>query len=150
MADDVPGLLAVALDRISAFVHTLDGQALSDLVTGRRALTLTSEATAPVDASPPTSPTTGPMTGESAGKRGTSGAPDPAVVSERLAGLHDREEATTYVAGLGSVAVLRRLASGLGIRGVSKDRREELVRKIVDGTVGVRVSQQAMRNELRS
>ncbi|MCK9925461.1 hypothetical protein MXD61_26920 [Frankia sp. AgPm24] len=145
MADDVPGLLAVALDRFSAFVRTLDGQALSDLVTGRRALTLTPQATAPVDA-PPTDPTTD----TSVEKRGTTGAPDPAAVSERLAGLYDREEATTYVAGLGSVAVLRRLAGGLGIRGVSKDRREELVRKIVDGTVGVRVSQQAMRNELRS
>jgi hypothetical protein len=146
VADDVPGLLAAALDRISAFIRALDGEALSDFVAGRRALTLMPGTTVPGNASPPTSL----AVGASVGKRGTTGAPDLAVVSERLTELHDRNEATAYVSGLGSVAALRRLAGGLGIRGVSKDRKEELVRKIVDGTVGVRVSQQAMRNELRS
>ncbi|MCM3924416.1 hypothetical protein ND748_22470 [Frankia sp. AiPs1] len=64
-----------------------------------------------------------------------------------LLGAASREEAAQHLAALGRVSVpqLRALAGALGVDGVGgKDPKAIVIRKIVDGTVGFRLSSQAM------
>jgi hypothetical protein len=58
--------------------------------------------------------------------------------------MSSRDEARTYVSTLGTVAGLRDLARSLGIAVGSKERRDDVIRKIVDGTLGVHLSSRAM------
>ncbi|EIV91266.1 hypothetical protein [Frankia sp. QA3] len=67
-----------------------------------------------------------------------------------LLGAASREEAADRLATLGRVSVpqLRALAGALGVDGVGgKDPKATVIRKIVDGTVGFRLSSQAMLSE---
>ncbi len=84
-----------------------------------------------------------------------TGAAPPASVDVEalraaLLGAASREEAAERLAALGRVSVpqLRALAGALGVDGVGgKDPKATVIRKIVDGTVGFRLSSQAMLSE---
>jgi hypothetical protein len=64
---------------------------------------------------------------------------------ERLAGMRNRTEAEEYLASM-MVTELRTLARQLDIAVYSKDKKADLKRKIVDGTVGMREDSAAIRS----
>ncbi|WP_254665519.1 MULTISPECIES: hypothetical protein [unclassified Frankia] len=64
-----------------------------------------------------------------------------------LVAAASREEAREHLAALGRIPVpqLRALAGALGVDGVGgRDPKATVIRKIVDGTIGFRLSSRAM------
>ncbi|OLF17261.1 hypothetical protein [Actinophytocola xanthii] len=69
------------------------------------------------------------------------------AVRDRLAAIEDRQEAERYVTGLKlKKDDLVALARQLGVVVRSKDRVADVTRNIVEGTVGVRVDHNAIRD----
>jgi hypothetical protein len=64
--------------------------------------------------------------------------------------MSSRDEAREYVLSLGALKELRPLAAALGVRILSKDPKDDVIRKIVDGTVGVQLSSRAILSEAAS
>ena len=75
---------------------------------------------------------------------GQDGGADPARAAERLAAMATRTDGTAYLSGW-SMRDLRALAAGLGLRGVGGLRKAELVERIVERTIGYRLTSAALR-----
>ncbi|WP_433531693.1 Rho termination factor N-terminal domain-containing protein [Micromonospora sp. CA-263727] len=66
------------------------------------------------------------------------------LAAERLAAMTSRADGTAYLSGW-PLRALRELAAGLGLRSVGGLRKAELVERIVEGTIGYRLSSIALR-----
>ncbi|MCL9794067.1 hypothetical protein, partial [Frankia sp. AgKG'84/4] len=71
---------------------------------------------------------------------------DVEATRDAIMALSDRDEAARYVAGLGTVAVLRALADDLHVRLPAKVRKPDIARRIVDATLGRKLTAEAMRD----
>jgi hypothetical protein len=158
MSDDAAALTAQVLHQMLAFLRELDARQIRDLASGRATLALVDAAAEQLSAPaakpaarPPEMPSTEPRRRPRATAGKTTGGgspPDPAEVKAALVAMSSRDEAREYVSAIGNVSQLRALAGALGVRVLSKERRDDVVRKIVDGTLGVRLSSRAMGDTL--
>ncbi|WP_261570026.1 hypothetical protein [Frankia gtarii] len=152
-APEAARLSTLLLRQLADLVAGLNEHQIGELLAGRTRLTVTA-AQGGRAAKPPAAPATRrrPARAE-AGT--TAGAALPAAVDVEalrtaLLGATSREEAAEHLAALGRVSVpqLRALAGALGVDGVGgKDPKASVIRKIVDGTVGFRLSSLAMLSE---
>jgi hypothetical protein len=136
--NDVAKLTLMILHRISDFLQTLPEDQLVDIAEGRATLTYHPYgAPAPVSPTPVSSrrrPTT----------RQTKPTKDMTEVVEALDRMHSREDGERYLGAMG-VADLRAVATQLEMGGVSKDRKADLVAKLVERTIGSRLNSAAIR-----
>ncbi|KQC38082.1 hypothetical protein [Frankia sp. ACN1ag] len=176
-APEAARLSTLLLRQLADLVAGLDEQQIGELLAGRARLTVTAAPGRPARSTPtratPTQQTparqtpaskatpatrrrtTRPEAGSKAETGPKTGAAPPASVDVEalraaLLGAASREEAAERLAALGRVSVpqLRALAGALGVDGVGgKDPKATVIRKIVDGTVGFRLSSQAMLSE---
>ncbi len=152
MSDSAAGLASLVLEQVARFVGRLDATQIRDLAQGRARLAVigsVSVVAPPVGAGePPPVPVPAAGPAESAGRsrqRSLGADVDVAATRAVIMTMSSRDEAAKYVSTIGTVAVLRRLADGFGVRLASKDRKTEIIRKIVDATLGVELTARAMR-----
>ncbi|MEV6813692.1 Rho termination factor N-terminal domain-containing protein [Micromonospora sp. NPDC051296] len=128
-----------ALARAVELLADLPDADLTALLDGRARIAVVPVAPAPADQLRPA------RTGRDApaAERGSPGR-DPAVAQAALAAMTSRAEGTAYLSDR-PVRELRALAAGLGLRGVGGLRKAELVERIVDGTIGYRLTSTAVR-----
>ncbi|SNQ51919.1 conserved hypothetical protein [Frankia canadensis] len=156
---------ALLLGQLSELLAGLRPDEVDALLAGRARLALT---TAPAGTTPPSPRTPRPAkaTSSAAARAGVAGAAPPPKrpatgdalpasvdveeVRAALLGAASREEAAAHLAGLRRVTApqLRALAAALGVDGVAgRDPKATVIRKIVDGTVGFRISSRALRGD---
>ncbi|KQC36196.1 hypothetical protein [Frankia sp. ACN1ag] len=170
MPDDRSAAFAAFLHRLAVLVGSLDDDGLQDLISGRRELILgapttpvearTDEASAgPADLahSGRTAPAASPRQESRPGRpnRLTTGrrsaapvlAEEAAAVRGTLLTMASRAEAHDHLDRFGTVARLTSLADALRIPHLAKENRERLIRKIIDATLGARLSDRAMQGD---
>jgi hypothetical protein len=130
---DVAKLTITVLQRISEFLQTLPEDQLTDIAEGRATLTYH-----PLGATRPAAP------GRRAPSRAAKPKKDMSEVVGTLGRMVSRDEGERYLASLTATDV-KALAGELGMRGVSKDRKDDLIAKIVERTIGARLDSAAIR-----
>jgi hypothetical protein len=154
VTDQPAGLAALVLRQIAILLGELTEADLADLATGRKKLLISEALPGAVSAAIGTAPVGAPPDGARPSRpRGSTASPpsrgtatlDPDTVRPVLMAMPSRAEATRYILNLGSVPALRALADGFGVRLSSKDKKADVARKIVDGTVGLEFTAQAVR-----
>ncbi|EIV96188.1 hypothetical protein [Frankia sp. QA3] len=172
MPDDRPAAFAAILHRLAVLVEGLDEDGLHDLVSGRRALILDAPPTPPqarpagsgsghvflgpappARAAPAQSPhqarRPGPTSRSATGRRPTApvSAAEATEVRGVLLAMASRAEAHDHLDRFGTIPRLTSLADALRIPHLAKENRERLIRKIIDATVGARLSDRAMQGD---
>ncbi|CUU58252.1 hypothetical protein Ga0074812_11824 [Parafrankia irregularis] len=168
MSDTSAEVASLLLHQVSRLLERLDPAQIRDLVAGRcRLAVVTTAAVADTGAAP--HPLESPDLGLRAGVRSSQetlvGSPAPEAgstargvaragreidaesIRATIMTMASREEAASYVGTLGTVAVLRGLAGELGVRLSAKDRRPDIIRKVVDGTLGAVLTARAIRGD---
>ncbi|THJ74882.1 hypothetical protein [Candidatus Frankia alpina] len=138
IAPEAARLSTLLLRQLADLVAGLNEHQVGELLAGRTRLTLTAAQDGRAARPAPQA------------KAALPAAVDVEVLRTALLGATSREEAAERLAALGRVSVpqLRALAGALGVDGVGgKDPKASVIRKIVDGTVGFRLSSQAMLSE---
>ncbi|ONH58221.1 hypothetical protein CcI49_22250 [Frankia sp. CcI49] len=165
MPDTPAEVASLLLHQVSTLLERLDPAQIRDLVAGRcRLAVVTTAAVADNGAGPRPleSPDLELRTSTDNGQANRAGPRVPAAGGVARAGreidaeairvtimtMASREEAANYVGTLGTVVVLRDLAGELGVRLASKDRRTDVIRKIVDGTLGAVLTARAIRGDV--
>jgi Rho termination factor, N-terminal domain len=131
--NDVAKLTVTVLQRISEFLQTLPEDQLTDIAEGRATLTYH-----PFGAARPTAPSRRPPSRIAKPKK------DMSEVSATLGRMTSRDEGERFLGSLTATDV-KALAAELGMRGVSKDRKDDLIAKIVERTIGARLDSAAIR-----
>ncbi len=161
-AADVVRLSSVLLTQVGELLAHLAPSQADDLLAGRARLAVVpspdSAGSAPAAGAgattPVAEPAPAPRTGGQARARRPAARAAPATaidveaVRAALLAAGSREQAAGRLADLGRVSVpdLRALAAALGVDGVGgRDPKATVLRKIVDQTVGFRLSARAMR-----
>ncbi|PZG14691.1 hypothetical protein C1I95_21145 [Micromonospora craterilacus] len=130
---------SAALARAAELLAELTDADLAALLDGRARLAVVPVAPPPAGQLRPTRTGRGaPATGHGSPGR------DPAVTQAALTAMTSRADGTAYLSDR-PVRELRALAAGLGLRGVGGLRKAELVERIVDGTIGYRLTSTALR-----
>ncbi len=150
MPDPRPAALAAALRGLATLVESLDGVGLDDLLSGRRPLSLApreperpAPTRGPTGRAPGPSAPAGPAT-RSGQKRSVS-AQQAAAAHTALVAMSSRAEARRYLNSFGTVPRLTALADALHIPHLARELRGDLIDKIVNATVGVRLDTESMR-----
>lgn len=137
MTSDVAKLSMTVLQRISEFLAALPENQLADIAEGRATLTYH-----PYGASEAVTPQ------KTAMKRAPAKAPKPAKdmtqAVEELGRLQSREEGERYLKPM-LVGDLRAVAVTLGIGGVSKTAKADLIAMLVERTIGSKLNSLAVR-----
>jgi hypothetical protein len=131
---DVAKLSIAVLQRVSEFLATLPEEQITDIAEGRATLTYHPFGTAT------------PVAPKKAPARRTSAKPT-ADMAQAVAGLgrmQSREEGEGYLKPM-TVGDLRAVAAQLGIRGVSKTSKMDLIAMLVERTIGSRLNSLAVR-----
>ncbi|WP_432834140.1 Rho termination factor N-terminal domain-containing protein [Dactylosporangium sp. CA-092794] len=131
---DVAKLSMTVLQRVSEFLASLPEDHLADIAEGRATITYH-----PYGASKPVTPTRTP-----AKRTAAKPAQDMTHVVEALEQMHTREEGERRLTPM-SVADLRAVAGELGISGISKTKKADLVAMLVERTIGARLNSAAVR-----
>lgn len=151
-------LSSLLLAQLADLLAGLDPRTADDLVAGRARLTLSAHdlgaapdpTRGPAAATPsPTTVAPSPISTVSSPQRRAAGSEvvDVEALRSALLAATSREEATAHLAGLGRLTVprLRALAVALGVEDMgNRDPKATVIRKIVDQTVGFRLSARAM------
>jgi protein-disulfide isomerase len=130
---DVAKLTIAILQRISEFLQALPEDQLTEIAEGRATLTYH-----PLGAVGPAAPSRRPASRAAKPKK------DMSAVVNTLGRMISRDEGERYLASLTATDV-KALAAELGMRGVSKDRKDDLTAKIVERTIGARLDSAAIR-----
>lgn len=132
--NDVAKLTLTILQRVSEFLQGLPEDQLADIAEGRATLTYH-----PYGAAKPAVPSA-----RRSSTRVAKPKKDMAEAVGALGRMDNREDGEQYLKGMG-VADLRAVATQLDIGGVSKDRKADLIAKIVERTIGSRLNSAAIR-----
>jgi hypothetical protein len=124
---------AVVLRVVADFLKKLPAEQVADLVNGNAKLLLVPPGSRITQGSGHSRP--GPSTQMI----------DVDAVRNELDSMTDRRAAARYVERLGTVPQLRELAAKLGVPSPNKIRKPDLAQLIADGTVGSRLTDQAIR-----
>ncbi|MBO0868154.1 MAG: hypothetical protein J2P15_06275 [Micromonosporaceae bacterium] len=132
---DTSALSLALLRRVADFLDSLAEDHIADLAEGRARLTYVPWGdTEPV---PPRAP-------QPVKPRAGAAKPDPTAIAARLGQAGSRDEGRQLLQPLG-VAALRAVAKAVGMTGVSKTPKAELIDDLVALTVGSRLGYAAMR-----
>ncbi|MEU0553253.1 hypothetical protein [Dactylosporangium sp. NPDC006015] len=133
---DVAKLSMTVLQRISEFLATLPEDQLVDIAEGRATLTYH-----PFGAAAPVAPAK-----KAPARRPAAAKPakDMSAVVDDLANLQTRDEGERYLKPM-LVGDLRAVAAQLGIGGVSKTPKGDLITMLVERTIGARLNSLAVR-----
>ncbi|GAB3868153.1 hypothetical protein ACFPIJ_23910 [Dactylosporangium cerinum] len=132
---DVAKLSMTVLQRISEFLATLPEDQLLDIAEGRATLTYH-----PFGAASPAAPVKRAPAKRAAAKP----AKDMSVAVDELNRMQTRDEGERYLKPL-LVGELRAVAAQLGIGGVSKTPKPDLITMLVERTIGSRLNSLAVR-----
>jgi hypothetical protein len=144
VADQAAEVAASVLRQAVLLLAEITADEIGDLAAGRKRFSIVD---VPPGDSPPPIPRDSPRRTVVGARRGSQGrsALNPEEVRPVIMAMSSREEAADYIGALGTVAMLRSLADSFGVGLTSKDKKADVVRKIVDGTVGLELTAQAMR-----
>jgi hypothetical protein len=150
VSDSAAGLASLVLEQVAKLVGRLGPAQIRDLTEGRTELTVIRASGVPAQPAGadafPVAPVAGPAEAFARTRQRLPGADvDVEVTRTAIMGMSSRDEAARYVAAIGTVAALRGLADGLGVRLASRERKADIIRKIVDATLGVELTARAMR-----
>jgi hypothetical protein len=147
MARDFAAAVADLLRQLAGLVDGMDDRELTDLLESRSRLVI-DQATAPAGPAPARKPTPPAGKPKAPGRRRqaptTVSPADAAAVRERLATMTTKEEARPYVDGLGPINYLKALADAFDVPYLAKERRDDLIDKIINRSVGIRLLNAAM------
>ncbi len=147
MTDSAASLAGLLLEQVSRLLRRLEPAQIRELAAERAELAV---VPVPAQAPPPELAPAAPIgRGEPAGRPRpprAGGGLDVEATRDAIMALSDRDEAAHYVAGLGTVAVLRALADDLHVRLPPKVRKADIARRIVDATLGLKLTADAMRD----
>ncbi len=132
---DVAKLSMTVLQRISEFLATLPEDQLLDIAEGRATLTYH-----PFGAAAPAAPVKKAPVKRAAAKP----AKDMSAVVDELNGMQSRDEGERYLKPM-LVGDLRAIAAHLGMGGVSKTSKTDLITMLVERTIGSRLNSLAVR-----
>jgi hypothetical protein len=161
MVEDMTVALAV-LDQVSALLRSLDDQDVRDLTSGRLVLAVQRRRDPPgpeddsVAGRRGRPPVAGGLPPTGAGRAtstptGVAGQPDAATVRRRLDAMGSWDEARAFLASLpGNKKSLQQLGRELGVRVGVSSRRDDMIDKIVNSAVGVRLDQEGIRRRATS
>ncbi|MGI5179481.1 hypothetical protein ACQEVZ_24440 [Dactylosporangium sp. CA-152071] len=136
---DVAKLSMTVLQRISEFLATLPEDQLVDIAEGRATLTYH-----PFGAATPAAPAAPAKKAPARRTAAAKPAKDMSVVVDDLASLQTRDEGERYLKPM-LVGDLRAVAAQLGIGGVSKTPKGDLITMLVERTIGARLNSLAVR-----
>lgn len=156
MADDPAHLATLVLRQVAELLAALPATELRALAAGQAHLAVVAAAATPAEPARPAAPArtaparTAPARSKAArprsGRAGKAAAVlDPLAARAAIMALDSRAAATEHVLGLGPIPVLKQLADALGIRLSSSDLKADIARRIVDATLGLRLTADAMR-----
>ncbi|HZN20840.1 MAG TPA: Rho termination factor N-terminal domain-containing protein [Micromonosporaceae bacterium] len=135
--NDVTKLTLTILQRISEFLQTLPEGQLNDIAEGRATLTYH-----PYGAVQPVAPARRPVGQKPT--RQTKPKKDMSEAVSTLERMSSRDEGERYLKAM-LTDDLRDVAAHLGIGGVSKTRKDDLVALLVEQTIGARLNSAAIR-----
>ncbi|MFF5230709.1 hypothetical protein [Dactylosporangium sp. NPDC000521] len=142
---DVAKLSMTVLQRISEFLATLPEDQLVDIAEGRATLTYHPfGAAAPAAPVAPVAPVAPAKKAPAQRAAAAKPAKDMSAVVEELANLQTRDEGERYLKPM-LVGDLRAIAAQLGIGGVSKTPKGDLITMLVERTIGARLNSLAVR-----
>lgn len=130
---DVTKLTMTVLQRISEFLQTLPEDQLEDIAQGRATLTHH-----PYGALKPVTPRKRPPTRQTKPKK------DMTEAVEALGRMSSRDEGEQYLKPM-TVVNLKAIAAHLEMGGVSGDKKDDLIAKLVERTIGARLNFAAIR-----